>query len=123
MSEFAVYDYKVWTKQPDAYALSRQHLSPTAVGVEPICSGTTVPHVVQKADKTNKAVQVTISAVPEYSTDDLLALQKANPVISAVLSFCLQERFPSRSDRQNLPPDALGLLGRLVKEGVLHQRY
>lgn len=76
-----------------------------------------------KADKTNKAVQVTISAVPEYSTDDLLALQKANPVISAVLSFCLQERFPSRSDRQNLPPDALGLLGRLVKEGVLHQRY
>lgn len=118
-----MYDYKVWTKQPDAYALSRQHLSPTVVGVEPICSGTTVPHVVQKADKTNKAVQVTISAVPEYSTDDLLGLQKANPVISAVLSFCLQERFPSRSDRQNLPPDALGLLGRLVKEGVLHQRY
>lgn len=86
-----------------------------------------MPHMVQKADKTNKAVQVTISAVPECSTDDLLALQKVNPVISVVLSFCLQERFPSSSERQNLPPAALGLLrqwdGQLLKEGVLHQRY
>lgn len=96
VAELAVFDYTVRYRpgrsNQNADALSRQH--PSQAEVEPICPGPAVPYIVQKADKVSRKVQFAILAVPERSTDDILALQSADSAISAVLSFVLQERFP-----------------------------
>lgn len=95
--------------------------------MKPASPGIIVPTAVQRADQMSQKVQFAISAVPECSTDDLLALQGVDPAISAVLPFRQQQQIPSRLKKQSLPPVALGLLrqwDRLVlRQGLLYRTY
>uniref|UniRef100_A0A671U0X9 Gypsy retrotransposon integrase-like protein 1 n=1 Tax=Sparus aurata TaxID=8175 RepID=A0A671U0X9_SPAAU len=115
VAELAVFDYTVRYRSgrsnQNADALSRQHPPGDDTVASLARPGTPVPEMVHKCVvEIDVPVQHAISAVPERSTDDLKALQGADPTISAVLPFFHQQRMPGRAERQRLHPAALGLL-------------
>lgn len=115
MAELAVFDYTLRYRSGRIYqngdALSRQQQPLDHVVVGPSCPGTPVPVTVQTALVNAKSIaQHAVSAVPERSNGDLVALQRADPAIGAVLSFYQQQQMPGWEERQGLHPAALGLL-------------
>lgn len=135
VAELAVFDYTVRYRpgrnNQNADALSRQHPIQD-VCVRPAPPGTRVPEAVQEAAavatvskvQTN---QLTISAVPQRSAADMIALQRADSIISTVAALWQQQRMPGRDERQSLPPQVLAMLRQwdrlLIKEGLLYRTY
>lgn len=132
VAELAVFDYAVRYRpgrsNGNADALSRQHPSQGEVATCPARPGTSVPETVQGVVReTASMVQHAISAAPERSTDILIALQKADPVIHAVLLFLQQRRMPGHVERQGLHPAVLGLLRQwdrlTLRTGLLYRTH
>lgn len=132
VAELAVFDYTVryhpGRSNQNADVLSGQRLPQSEVVTHPARPGTPVPEIVQRAVATaGSMVQHVISAAPERSTHDLMALQRADYAISVVLHFFHQQRMPGRVEKQRLHPDALGLLRQwdrlTMKNGLLHRTH
>ena len=92
VAELAVFDYTVryhpGQSNQNADALSWQHPPWDDTVASLVRPGTLVPEIVHKCVvETDVPAQHAISAVPERSSDDLKALQGADPTISAALPF------------------------------------
>lgn len=106
VAELVVFDYTVryhpGRNNRNADALSSQCLPQAEVAAYPTHPGTPVPETVQRAVvDAGSTVQHVISAAPERSTEDLIAPQRADPAIGAVLLFFQQRRMPDR-DRDSI---------------------
>lgn len=132
VAELVVFDYTVryhpGRNNRNADALSRQCLPQAEVAACPTRPGTPVPETVQRAvADAGSTVQHVISAAPERSTEDLIALQRADPAIGAVLLFFQQRRMPGHVERQRLRPAVLGLLRQwdrlTMRNGLLYRMH
>lgn len=105
MAELAVFDYTVRyrpgrsNQNADAFFRLHPPQGNTVAGLAR--PGTPVPETVHKAVvNADVTAQHVISAVPERSTDDLIALQGADRTISAILPFCQQQQMPGRVEAE-----------------------
>lgn len=132
VAELAVFNYTVRYRpgrsNQNADALSRQPSFCAPIFTVPSRPGTLLPEAVHAAAQCSKAVvQSNISVLPERSTDDLVLLQQADPVISSIMPYLQQQQMPGRVQRQMLGFAAQKLLrqwDRLsIKDRLLYRAY
>uniref|UniRef100_A0A3B4XMP5 Gypsy retrotransposon integrase-like protein 1 n=1 Tax=Seriola lalandi dorsalis TaxID=1841481 RepID=A0A3B4XMP5_SERLL len=89
---------------------------------------TAIPKPLQQAlgQRTTKAVQASMSVLPQQTPSELRAAQQADPTIQELLQFWVNRRRPSREERAQLSRSTLTLLqqwDRLVeRDGILYRR-
>lgn len=133
VGEMSAFDYSVRYRpgriNKNADALSRQSVVGSSHSLDQSRPGTAVPAALQLAIRENpqeQAVQATVSALPSRTPSDLQALQRADPDIGIFLLFWLEQRLPSREEKERMSPQARGLMrqwDRVVEaDGLLYRR-
>ncbi|XP_062404413.1 uncharacterized protein LOC134094507 [Sardina pilchardus] len=133
-AELAAFNYTIRYRpgrtNRNADALSRQPTGPPGQTTQSSIPGTAIPALVQQAARhqdPSLATQMTISAFPSRTPEDLKGLQAADPTIGAFLPFWQAQRLPDPAVRRTLPGPTRVLLqqwDRVVVggDGLLYRR-
>ena len=125
-SELAVFDFSIRYRSGRANAnadsLSRQPPSTLPV------PGTSLPDSLRRrgTERPLQVSQMSMSVLPSHSSDHLVSLQRADPVLGPFLQFWRRGSVPDRSEHQALSKPVRELVrqwNRLVeREGLLYRR-
>ena len=97
----------------NADSLSRQHQTanpPLDLGT--VLPGTALPESLrnQKAKQPLQVTQLSMSVLPSYTSNHLLTLQQADPVLGPFLQFWRCNSIPDKAERQTLSKSARELV-------------
>lgn len=118
--------YRSGRSNVNADALSRK--PPTVTEVDIPLPGTLVPLMKQVTcpDVIQHVVQAAVPVFPAHTPGDLIALQEADPTISAFLKSWRTQRRPDKAERASICPKVLELLRQWSKviqlNGLLYRR-